>query len=119
MFKWDSDERIQIIREATQIQVEQVLTGILLLTNKFLYFHPVKQTGGLLTGKPFYDSRWHLDRLIEVQGKRYLLQNCAIELYFIDSPEVFFAFKNRSDLQNFFLFFCKVIRNAGVFNGTR
>ena len=38
----------------------------------------------------------------EVYGRRYLLQNCAIELVFSDAPEAFFAFATLADLQRFF-----------------
>lgn len=102
-FAWETDEKIQIIAEATQILLEQVIIGSILLTNKFLYFHPKKQIGGLTkNGKPFYDRRWHLDRLVETYGRRYLLQNCGIELFFIDSTEVFFAFKSLPEVRLFF-----------------
>ena len=46
-FNWQSDERALLQLEASQITIDKVLWGVMLLTNKFLYFHPRKQTGGL------------------------------------------------------------------------
>ena len=102
-FNWHSDERALLQLEASQITIEKVLFGVLLLTNKFLYFHPRKQTGGLAQeSKSYQDQRWHLDRLVEAYGRRYLLQNCAIELLFADAPEVFLAFASLPELKTFF-----------------
>jgi len=103
MFRWASDERYLLEFEVTQIRLEQVVSGVVLLTTKCLYFHARKQISGLATSKHLaMDQRWHLDRIVEAYGRRYLLQNCAIELFFIDSPELFLAFKSLSVLQRFF-----------------
>jgi hypothetical protein len=98
------------------------------MTNKALYFHPRKITGGLgmsdttsfstsqsttsassaedtdgsLSPQVLQDRRWQLDRLVELYRRRYVLENCAIELFFADVPEVYFAFDSTSDLQKFF-----------------
>lgn len=102
-FQWASDERSLFISDATQISLDQVVGGVVLLTNKCLYFHSRKRVGGLaVTSKPIVDQRWHLDRLNEAYGRRYLLQNCAIELFFTDAPELFLAFNSLSELQKFF-----------------
>jgi len=100
---WSNDEKIQHTFEAMRIELEIVILGDLILSNKNVFFHPKKAIGGLSdSSKSFKDKRWHLDRLIEAYGRRYLLQNCGIELFFADVPEVFFAFKSTSDLQRFF-----------------
>lgn len=100
---WSSDEKLQHIFEAMKIELEIVILGDLILSNKNVYFHPKKAIGGLSESyKSFKDKRWHLDRLVEAYGRRYLLQNCGIELFFADVPEVFFAFKTPGDLQRFF-----------------
>lgn len=99
-FHWESDEKVQLIMDATQIQLQQTIKGTLLLTNKYLYFHPKTQTGGLgSASNAFYDLRWHLDRLVETYGRRYLLQSCAIELFFLDAVEIFFAFKTLKEVR--------------------
>ena len=109
LFSWGADEKILLSFEVTQIQVDQAIGGILLLSNKCIYFHCKKRINPNAhnQSKPFFDRRWSLDRLVEAYGRRYLLQNCAIELFFADSPEVFFAFKSLSELQKFF----RVLRN--------
>ena len=102
-FQWASDEKMYFMSEATQIEVEHVVSGVLILSSKSLYFHPKKQIGGLVTAtKAFKDHRWHLDRLREVYGRRYLLQTCGIELFFTDAPELFIAFKSPQILQKFY-----------------
>ena len=80
------------------------ILGSVILTNKCLYFHSRKNMGGLasLQQQPFSDKCWHLERIVEAYGRRYLLQNCAIELFFIDAQELFLAFKSMSELQRFF-----------------
>ena len=103
VFQWAPDERMQSTFTVTQVQLELMISGVLVLTNKALYFHPNKIVGGLSTNKkPLTDHRWHIDRLLEAYGRRFLLQNCAIELFFTDSPEVFFAFTTLSEHQQFF-----------------
>eukprot|EP01041_Mallomonas_annulata_P003576 gene3576-7109_t len=102
-FEWSADEKEVLRFIAMKIDMEKDVTGILLLTNKHLYYHPKKWTGGL-SGKdePLKDKRWRLDRLVEAYGRRHLLQNSAIELFFADNHEVFFAFQHSSELNRFF-----------------
>lgn len=108
MFAWANDERVLMIMDANQIQLDQVISGTVLLSNKCLYFHCKKRLGGLArAAKPFVDRKYHLDRLIEAYGRRYLLQNSAVELFFADSPELFLAFKTSKELQRFF----RVLKN--------
>jgi hypothetical protein len=113
LFQWTSDERILcLLSNVTQIQVDQAIQGVLLLTNKCLYFHAKKRTNPNSHNacKPLVDRRWPLDRLCEIYSRRYLLQNCAVELFFVDDIEVFFAFKSLSELQKFF----RILRNQNV-----
>lgn len=103
VFQWAPEERMQAVFTATQVQLELMISGVLVLTSKALYFHPNKIVGGLSTNKkPLSDHRWLIDRLLEAYGRRFVLKNCAIELFFADSPEVYFAFSTLSELQRFF-----------------
>jgi hypothetical protein len=127
MFHWAPDERLLFESEAMQIKLDQIVAGAsstrphtiylvrylppfafvgsVILTNKSLYFHSKKNMGGLASKvqqQPFIDKCWHLERIVEAYGRRYLLQNCAIELFFIDAAELFLAFKSLSELQRFF-----------------
>lgn len=117
-FHWQSDERILLQQEVTQITVDQTVAGTLLLTNKCLYFHGKKRmaataissshsnnhnaSSGSGASAPYIDRRWYLDQLIEIYGRRYLLQNCAIELFFANTIEIFFAFTSLKELHKFF-----------------
>jgi hypothetical protein len=109
-YHWTSDEKILLQQEGSRITIDKVISGSLLLTNKYLYFHPKKLIGGLAlqnktkTGPviSFHDRRWNLESLCEIYGRRYLLQNCAVELFFADGVEVFFALSSLSELQKFF-----------------
>ena len=103
VFQWAPEERMQAMFTVIQVQLELMISGVLVLTSKALYFHPTKIVGGLSTNKkPLSDHRWLIDRLLEAYGRRFLLKNCAIELFFADSPEVYFAFSTLSELQKFF-----------------
>jgi len=105
VFHWAPDEKLMFESEAMHIQLDQTVAGSVILTNKCLYFHSRKHMGGLaVTQQPFTDKCWHLDRIVEAYGRRYLLQNCAIELFFIDAVELFLAFKSMSELHRFFRF---------------
>ena len=108
-FQWANDEKEIQRWNVSQIDLEKVLLGCLLLTNKCVYFHPKKWTGGL-AGKDatLKDRRWRLDRLVEAYRRRYLLQNRAIELFFADTHEVFFAFSSSEDLNRFFSYLLKL-----------
>lgn len=102
-FQWHADERAIYTTEVSEIKTEQVLAGSLLLTNKALYFHPKKRVGGYsVQESEFKDKKWKLDKLVEIYGRRYLLQNCAIELFFADKPEVYMSFQSHSEATKFF-----------------
>lgn len=94
-FEWFPDERWVGEMEASQITAGQTILGTLVVSNRHVYFHPRKrQNATLSTTKPLKDRRWRLDRLSEMYARRYLLQNCALELFFADSAGVFFAFRS-------------------------
>jgi hypothetical protein len=102
-FIWHSDEREIYTIDVTQIMTEQALSGTLLLTNKSLYFHPKKRMGGFATNPDeFHNKRWKLEKLVECYGRRYLLQNCGLELFFEDSSEFFITFPSTYSLHKFF-----------------
>jgi WD40 repeat protein len=102
-FSWHSDEREIFSTEVMEIMTEQVLSGTVLLTNRNIYFHPKKRTGGFLVRPDeFRNKRWRLSKMTECYGRRYLLQNCGIELFFADSPELFFAFNTHKESHRFF-----------------
>jgi hypothetical protein len=97
-FEWANDEWVVYssgVNETSIVQVECTVEGSVLLTNKNLYFHPRDETLRTTT-------RWVLECLTETYGRRHLLKNCGIELFFSSSPEVFIAFKSLKELQKFF-----------------
>jgi len=109
-FHWAATEKPLMQLEASRITVDKTISGILLLTNEYLYFHPVSLVGGLaMQGKTagstvisLHDRRWSLGKLREFYGRRYLLQNCAIELFFQEDFDILFALNNFTALQKLF-----------------
>lgn len=74
------------------------ISGVAILTNRHLYFHPDRNVpaNDQFKGQSSYtwkDKKWRLDRITEVHGRRHLLRSCALELYFTDAHEVFLAFQ--------------------------
>eukprot|EP00981_Chlorochromonas_danica_P013809 scaffold6861_cov248-Ochromonas_danica.AAC.12 len=119
VFNWSIDERVLCLMEVTQITLSNSIVGTICLTNKCIYFHYRKayetysnphKSSGFQALKPFVDQRYYLDRLIEAYSRRYLLKNCAIELFFLDHTELFLAFNSLSDLQKFF----KILKNQNL-----
>jgi hypothetical protein len=133
LFHWQSDEKLLLMSDVTRIQLDQIVAGTLILTNRCIYFHYKKRLGGLGIAKISSqqqpsssnvhpdgtttthhliqsDKRWYLDRLTEAYGRRYLSQNCAIELFFANSEEVFLAFPSYNELMKFF----KILRNQNT-----
>lgn len=103
VFRWKSDERVVFKEQALLIRTENTQQGTILLTNYHVYFHPKKVVGGLnVKNASMMDERWRLDQLREAFARRYLLQNCAIELFFVNNFEIFFAFKSLASLKRFF-----------------
>lgn len=102
---WSDEEKQVFAAPARLVLLEQTLSGAALLTNKHLFFHPESVSGGVIVEPEdlaFKTRRWVLECLQETFGRRYLLKNCGIELFFADSPEVFIAFDSLKDLQSFF-----------------
>ena len=99
------DERELYTSEATLVELERSTTGIVYLTNKNLYFNPLKVIEKSIFNPkipPLKTRRWVLECLTETHGRRHLLKNCGIELFFADSLEVFIAFRSLQELQKFF-----------------
>jgi hypothetical protein len=143
LFHWQTDEKTLFVSDVTRIQLDQIVAGSLILTNRCIYFHYKKRLGGLglakaetitntsNNGSPNNsnynsthpntessgnatthhliqsDKRWYLDRVTELYGRRYLSQNCAIELFFANAEEVFLAFPSFHELAKFF----KILRS--------
>ncbi|KAJ1426234.1 hypothetical protein B484DRAFT_397675, partial [Ochromonadaceae sp. CCMP2298] len=83
IFHWAADERLLFESDAMQIKLDQVAAGTVVLTNKCLYFHARRYMDGVSAAqKPLKDEKWRLDRVVEAYGRRYLLQHCAIEMFF-------------------------------------
>lgn len=64
--------------KATIVKQLRVIPGLLALTKHALHFLPTSEQ--LLNGAR--DRKWELGRLTEVLARRYLLQLCALELFF-------------------------------------
>lgn len=90
---------------ATLVELERSISGQISFTNKHLYFHPIKIVENSVLnprGRPLKPRKWVLECLQETYGRRHLLKNCGIEMFFADCPEVFFAFNSLEELQKFF-----------------
>ena len=99
------DEREIYESEATLVELEHSVRGTVYLTNKNLYFYPRKIVDGSMIvnrGKALRTRFWVLECLQETFGRRHLLKNCGVELFFNDAQEVFLAFKSLKELQKFF-----------------
>ena len=104
-YDWAADEVVVYSSEASMVCLECTMSGTVVLTNRHLYFNPRKQTGGLINdnqGRYLKTRRWVLECLQETFGRRHLLKNCGIELFFAFSQEVFLAFNSLKELQKFF-----------------
>ena len=104
-FAWSENESVVARFEPVMIvKLQTYIEGNVLLTSHHLYF---KSTGGemdvmtksYVEGGPSEtflgetkDRRWHLSRLSEIHGRRYLLRQQAIELFFCDGQELFLNF---------------------------
>jgi WD40 repeat protein len=112
VFPWALDERMVYIGEATRLTIEYRIKCELLLTNKCLYYHVLSIENVEEGGEPpsFEDTRWRLDKLTEMYGRRNMQRKCAIELFFLDQPEALFVFSSLAELQKFF----RVIRRQAT-----
>ena len=101
-FIWSENEAVVARFESIMIVSLQVyVTGKLLLTTHGLYFRQTGEEMSVMTKEPIEESeigsesrdrRWRLSRLTEIHGRRYLLRQQAIELFFSDCHELFINF---------------------------
>ena len=101
-FIWSEHETVVARFESVMIVSLQVyVTGKLLLTTHGLYFRQTGEEMSVMTKEPVdgnetgtenRDRRWRLTRLTEIHGRRYLLRQQAIELFFSDCHELFINF---------------------------
>jgi len=105
VFIWSDSESIVARFDGVMIVTLQTITeGNLLLTTHGLYFRQsgsitnvvTKESGSKIDNEKFEkrDTRWRLNRLTEVHGRRFMLRAQAIELFFSDSHELFINFTN-------------------------
>ena len=103
-FVWSENESVVARFEPVMIVTLQTyVEGKLLLTSHSLYFKsagseidvmtkkPIEGASDAVSGEP-KDRRWRLSRLTEIHGRRYLLRQQAIELFFSDCHELFLNF---------------------------
>ena len=78
------------------VTLEYHFEGELLLSTHGLYFHQAGDSVNVISKEKSSsgtgDRRWRLNRLTEVHGRRYMLRQQAIELFFVDCQEVFLNF---------------------------
>lgn len=117
---WSEDEQpVQSFEPVTQVSLQYLTEGILLLTTHGLYFHPTSDSVNVMTkesldhtGDPSErDQRWRLCSLTEVHGRRYILRAQALEFFFADTKELFISFNGGARVRDLFysrLRTCKV-----------
>jgi hypothetical protein len=75
---WQPEEKFVFRADKVKrIMLDDVTSGTLLLSNRYLYFAPVKVTTGVRRTALLVDERWPLAHVTEMYGRRYLLQVCA------------------------------------------
>ncbi len=108
-----NDEKVVFFAaEVYRVTLESRVCGEVVLTSRFLYFHPTPAVSKV-NSTPISsvscestavmsDERWQLDGLQNVFGRRQYYKNCGIELYFINCSELFLAFESSAELQTFY-----------------
>lgn len=103
-FIWSENETTVARFDSVMIVTLQTLVeGHALLTTHCLYFHQTKEEIGIVSREPVSVNdtstsfegkyrRWRLARLTEVHGRRFLLRQQALELFFADNNELFLNF---------------------------
>jgi hypothetical protein len=101
-FIWTEHESVVARFEPVMIvSLQTYVSGKLLLTTHGLYFRQTGEEMSVMTRNPIdenetvmenRDRRWRLTRLTEIHGRRYLLRQQAIELFFSDSHELLINF---------------------------
>jgi hypothetical protein len=78
MLGWQPEEKFVFRADKVKrIMLDDVTSGMLLLSNRYIYFAPVKATRGVQRSELLVDERWPLAHVTEMYGRRYLLQVCA------------------------------------------
>ena len=105
---------------ATRITLKYTIEGMLTLTTHALYFCPTSAPASVMTGylsaekeddreheSKKYDGAkqiWRLDKLSKMLGRRYLMRQQALELFFVDNCSVLLYFttgqKYRDEVYN-------------------
>jgi hypothetical protein len=101
------------------VTLECHFEGELILSTHGLYFHQVGDRISVISNEPIAsksrDRQWRLCKLTEVHGRRYMMRPHALELFFVDSFELFLNFRGgQKDRNRFFAKLwnsCKVSRN--------
>jgi len=84
-----------------------IVCGSLVLTSSTLTFSPERPKEGLHSNEPLAEAallsqarHWRMHDLVEVHGRRFMLQPTAIELYFSNGKSVFFNFPGQLHQQS-------------------
>lgn len=100
-FIWSENESVVArFDEVMMVSLQSTLEGKVLLTTHGLYFKGTGSEINIMTKEAIdnndssetKDRRWRLSRLTEIHGRRYLLRQQALELFFADCNELFLNF---------------------------
>ena len=119
-FVWSEGETfIRTFDSVLLVTLQSNTKGSLLLSSYNLYFHQTGQVIDVMTREkvdtPTQDKKWKLNRLTDIQGRRYMLKGQALELFFADMRGVFIAFNGSKERD---LFFAKLRTNCKVSLGS-
>jgi hypothetical protein len=106
-FNWAADEKILFhTSNVISIKLDFRVRGELILSNKYVYFHPRELVGGHgnKSEAEYLDERWPLDSVSEIFIRRYLQRPSALELFFVGSLEVLLAFASTKLAKRFWQF---------------
>lgn len=103
IFMWSESESVVARFENVMlIELRSYTEGKVLLTNHGIYFRQIGDEMNVMTKEPLgmddtgpsetKDRRWRLCRLSEIQGRRYMLRQQALEMFFADGQELFINF---------------------------
>eukprot|EP01038_Epipyxis_sp_PR26KG_P011916 gene11916-15945_t len=106
-YLWLPDEKSIYLTDVTQINIDSIMSGTILLTNKCIYFHAKKRIGGLSVNNQILQAdnveRYKTEQITELYGRRYLLTNCGLEIMFNNTQSsLFIAFNTRAELLKFY-----------------
>jgi len=101
-FIWAESERpVTRFESATVVKLQTIIEGKLLLTSHAIYFRATGDETSVISREAVThrkddpdrrNSRWRLNRLTEVHGRRFMLRAQALELFFADTKELFINF---------------------------